>query len=279
MRNFDCNKLLKEYALSCIENYLLYLISDQEYPWQTIYCESFMPLGHILVEMYEGDDYSHFKGVKRLQEVSMEHGFSELEFVDGIVDLSEMNDAYYAVQVTNDYMREKYNFEPWRNDHHILMHNLSNQSVVEYLNDVPIDSGQMSFEEVSKICDQSAIIFHVKDCAGIDIKKAVDIAKKCVSAFEMDKLKLHFDNFTYEIARDAVSVCKVLVKRQHDFMKLFDQKFDGRDYYNYLTSVQTKLEYMRLKKCDVSEGIAIIKNVLICDKEYYEKVRDALGVN
>ena len=30
MEKFDCNRLLKEYALSCIENYLLYLISQKK---------------------------------------------------------------------------------------------------------------------------------------------------------------------------------------------------------------------------------------------------------
>ena len=279
MEKFDCNRLLKEYALSCIENYLLYLISQKKYQWKTIYCKSFMPFKNILKELYGGIGYSHFKGVKRLQDIAMEQGFSTLEYLDNVDNLSDIENEYYAIQVTNKYMCEKYNYKPWRRDHYILLHNKMNCSVVEYLNDVPMDSGQMLFEDANKICDGVVILFNVKDNVNVDLDRAINNARLCIDKFGFNDTQIEWNNLTFEIARDAVSISKVLVKRQIEFIKLFDNKFDEVNYYGYLTSIQTKLEYMRLKKIDISRCNDIMKEVLIYDDKYYKKVTEILNRN
>lgn len=223
----------------------------------------------------KGKGYSYFKGIPRLQDVAFEQGMCSLEYVEDVSDISTMNDEYYAVRVTNDYMLEKYNYKPWRDDHHILFHNLVHTGMVEYLNDMPADSGEISLEEANSICANEAIIFRVKDMVNLDFDKIIETGRNSfiTSSSHIDNIAINYDNFTYEIARDAVSISKVLVKRQQDFMQLFDKSFNEAEYYDYLSSVQTKLEYMRLRKADISKCADLISEALVNEKEYNNKIK------
>lgn len=82
MERFSINRLLNEYALSCIENYLLYLISEQRTDWSLIFWESYLPFRQIMKLIEMGQDYSHFNGVRRLQSIAEQQGICKLKYLN-----------------------------------------------------------------------------------------------------------------------------------------------------------------------------------------------------
>ena len=68
MRQFDVKYLKNEYGLSCIENYILYLLAQTNGIWQQIFVESYIRFSEIFECLNCGQTYSYFKGIPRLQE-------------------------------------------------------------------------------------------------------------------------------------------------------------------------------------------------------------------
>ena len=146
----NADDLKKGYALSCIENYLIYLLSQKKYTWEYIYYKSFIKLKEIIRGLNSGQGFSNYKGVERLQVIAEDLGLVSLKEFPCNTNLSSFTKKWYAIQVTNQFMLKKYNYRPWRDDHHILMHNIFRNNQVEYLNDVPLDTGIMDMTEAQK---------------------------------------------------------------------------------------------------------------------------------
>lgn len=74
--------LKKEYALSCIENYLLVILSQKYECWQSVFSESFMRLTDV-IDSLGSAGYSYFEGIPRLHTTAMEQGYVQLEYIEG----------------------------------------------------------------------------------------------------------------------------------------------------------------------------------------------------
>ena len=268
--------LRKESALSCIENYLLYLISQKNYTWEYIYYKSFALLSDIITGFSGDQDYSNYKGIERLHNVAADLGMVKIFRLPSSTNLKELNDKWYAIQVSTDYMVQKYNFKPWRDDHHILMHNLSKSGEVEYLNDVPSDAGVISIDEAQKLSVGEIVILSVEDeipskdkCFFIegtkDILKSFDLEKNVVNDLK--------GSITLDALRDAVSVAKVLVNRHSELIKTYGLTIEGNDYYEYLSFVQSKLEYYRLRKSPAEKWMGMLEEIIVRDLAYNKMLK------
>ena len=160
------------------------------------------------------------------------------------------------------------------------MHNSLDYNMVSYLNDIPVDSGTMQLWEAQELSVGSIIQFELKDDINDEkVKELITIAKSSIKALTRSgKEDIKFDGLTFEIARDVVSITKILVKRQGAFIRLFEKSFDESSYYNYLASVQTKLEYFRLRKMYIAKCYELMQTVLQNDIEYYKKISNIFKV-
>lgn len=80
MNQFNIKYLKNKYGLSCIEDYVLYLLVQKNRSWQQIFYKSFLEFSEILELMNSGQTYSCFKGIARLQEVGQSLGMLKLAY-------------------------------------------------------------------------------------------------------------------------------------------------------------------------------------------------------
>ncbi|MCR5803676.1 MAG: hypothetical protein K6G47_05400 [Clostridia bacterium] len=273
--------LRKESALSCIENYLLYLISQKKYTWEYIYFKSFVLLSDAIRGLNGDQDYSNYKGIERLHNVAAELGMVKIIRLPSSTDLKELDGKWYAIQVSTDYMIQRYNFKPWRDDHHILMHNLPESGEVEYLNDVPSDAGVMTLDEAQKLSVGEIVVLDVEDdVSGLDKKFFIEGTKEILRSFDLEKNTVNDlkDSITLDALRDAVSVAKVLVNRQNELVKIYGLSLSENDYYDYLSFVQSKLEYYRLRKSPAEKWMGMLEEVVIRDTAYIRMLKTVFQI-
>lgn len=288
MGKFDCNRLLNEYALSCIESYLLYLISEKRSDWPLIFSESYLPFIKVVELFREGQNYSHFKGISRLQKVAERYGFCKLKYVkDGKLSSELIYKDPFAMQVNREYMRSKYGKELWRDDHYIFF-KYSGNDEFNYINNIPVDSGNMTISKILDIYDGCIITFEMDPFAKIYKKEILgECIKNIIIQIEKkDENNIHntieMKEISLEDLRDIIGVSKIIVKRMEAFVKAYDTMFCLSEYYNYLSRWYIKLEYARLKKdisIQTSDIIAEIndkdnlfsQNLLKKAKEIWEK--------
>lgn len=251
MKKIEINRQFNEYSLSCIENYLLYLIAEKRSDWSLVFSQSFLPFIQIVKLFEEGQNYSHFKGISRLQKVAGKQGICYLEHLlsDRLPDDIIYNNSF-AMQVKSEYMKCKYGKVLWREDHYILFEHFNNTDFC-YINNIPLDSGKMEINEMINIYDGCLIKFEVNQLKKLSKSKILSecIANVMNQTEKVDNCKcIEVKQLTLEKLRDAIGVAKVLVKRMETFVKGYDESFCLENYYKYLTCWYLKLEYARLKR-------------------------------
>lgn len=272
--------LKKEYALSCIENYLLVILSQKYECWQSVFSESFMRLTDV-IDSLGSAGYSYFEGIPRLHTTAMEQGYVQLEYIEGEGIFDNNNTKYYAIMVKEEYMKERYNIKPWREDHFILLYNDPN-GIKKYLNDLPPDSGILDMSQILKIYKNKAIIFNWNDCIAETRKnilktnsdRIIDLLEKSPKKFNQDLLLTDIS-----ILRDSVGIEKVLVKRQRVYLRMFIPNYDNSEYYSFLCKMYAKLEYMRLKNVAEKKMLELIDEINFADTKYYNCMEKLLGEN
>ena len=272
--SLDINELRKEYALSCVENYVMALISQKYSEWEVIYSESFLSVSEILRRL-DDRGFSYFKGVPRLQAMAEDYGFINMQWVEDASVFDPDNKEYYAFMINDEYMKAKYNAQLWRPDHFILAHNDDDR--IEYLNDIPPDHGFLSKEECVENYNNGSIVFGFGEYKS-DREKLLSTCRDNADKIEKalnEPDQYQFDN-DIEKLRDAVCVEKVLVKRQGDFPRLMGEEFDSSQYYNYLNGLNAKIEYIRLRKKKLDTLGDMVKDLIESDKVYYKKIVEVL---
>lgn len=274
----DTTFLKKEYALSCIENYLLVILSQKYECWQSVFSESFMRFAEVINSL-GSVGYSYFKGIPRLHTTAMEQGYVQLENIEGREVFDNSNTEYYAIMVKEEYMRERYNVKLWREDHFILLCNKPD-GTKKYLNDVPPDSGILDMSQILKVYKNEAIIFKLSDRVfEISEKNIKSNSCKIIDLLEIstEQVNQEFLLTNINVLRDSVGIEKVLVKRQGEYLRLFDPDYDNNEYYNFLCKIYAKIEYMRLKNASKKKILEVIEEIKSADTEYYNCVKNLLG--
>lgn len=273
--SLDVDELKKEYALSCVENCILTLISQKCKDWEAVYSESFLSISKVIDGLNKGG-YSYFKGVPRLHAVAMDYGMVKMRYLEDKSVFDPDNKNYYAFMVNEDYMKLKYNAHLWRADHFILAHN-ANSGEIEFLNDTPPDHGFLTTEECVKNYNNKAIVFEFDEYVS-DKSRILENCKINAEKIEEDLEEVQHNQVEYDIEkiRDALCVEKVLVKRQGEFLRFLGEDFDNSDYYNYLNGLNAKVEYMRLRKQKTNAIEEMIQKLIEVDKKYYRNILSIL---
>lgn len=272
MECFNYNNLKNEYGLSCIEDYVIYILSTYLSYWPQIFIKSYLSFGEILSLLSDGQEYSYFTGIERLQNTAQKQGLCKLvRCTSGRFDIETIYNKLFIMQVKENFIYEKYKRKMWRKDHYILFKH-KEKDIFEFINDIPMDSGEFTFDKLKEIYNHNLIFVDV--LPGIRLEKKL-IAMKCLEHMsehnpKKNKSPLHIKKeISYITLRDSIGIMKVVIKRMVVLLNLLGE--EGLDmYYEDLCQLYSKVEYMKLRKKTIEEQINCAFEILEKDKCYYE---------
>jgi len=279
MKQFEVNKSFLEnlHGLSCIENYFLYFLSINNYPYKYLYYNSAISFDNIAFAFISDDvHYANFNQTPRLHKVALQNKLIKIWNYKGD-DYNEyiLTKDYVCIRVTPEFIKDKYNIELWRDDHYILLRYLDNENYT-YLNDNPRDQGVISRVELNKAYGGQMIGFEILHEIEDDLK-SMFFHKFFLSISKDEKIiNLTYDNIIK--ARDTLGVLRVLRKRIYDYCSLYINIDFMSEYLRELDKQYTTLEYMRVrKKVDHEKVNDILKFLQERDKSVIELIKNRMG--
>lgn len=264
MEWFSSNKLINEYGLSCIENYLLLCLSQKVRGWELLFCRSYLCFDRVLECIYNGQEYSSFGGIERLHKVAEEYGIIRIDRkICDFSYLEEVKVPLIAIRVNSEYMLSKYKKILWRDDHYIFIKK-ENEKFYLFVNDNPKDSGLISKEEVKEIFAGRIISYNIlcKNILDLEQKYINETYKNVMKSnqniwYTEEKLK----KFDLMRIRDAIGITKVIVKRMERLVSQWGDVRELSSYYEYLCESYVKIEYYRIRKKNVGDIQNIVVNI------------------
>lgn len=273
-------KLDKEYlseacGLSCIENYLIYILRAKGFPYQYLFGESVKAFSDIVnYFVREKVSYADYYDIARLHTAAQNHGFVRIYNTENL-DIGTA-DRFSCIMVSEAFINEKYKTKLMRPDHYILLSNSSgDMEDVYYINDTPRDIGSISFKALTEIFAGHTISFEI---AGLPQENQKN---EMVESFidSLNNLKENELNIVDSVsaARDIVGVLRVLRRRTCYFCSLFCDVGFMSEYISYLDKIYMNIEYMRLRgKNDMSEINEMLNQINHRDMQIVENIRKAV---
>ncbi len=243
---FDKDLLNGIYGLSCIENYVLYILRREGFSYQYLYSQSGLSFGEILEEfVHRNARFSNFYRIKRLQNVAAENGLIQI-MSDSRVDFPAMyKHDFVCIMVKPEYVKKKYHVDLWRDDHFILLSEMD-ESRFHYLNDTPRDAGVISSEELKRICSGGMVAIDIGRDVTEELKR--EFLYQMIQSIRIDDVTAEYDIGDFGIARDILGVCRILRKRLYEFCSQYLDSGFLLPYLNLLDKQYMSIEYMRLRK-------------------------------
>ncbi|GFI46780.1 hypothetical protein IMSAGC019_02100 [Lachnospiraceae bacterium] len=261
---FDKELLNGLHGLSCIENFVLYILKKEGFSHQCLYYQSYLPFSEIAKELiYKKTSYAYFYRVKRIQNVAAESGIIQMQ-TRSELDLDFIcNHDYVCVMVKPEYMKDKYNVGLWREDHYILLADAGGFQFY-YLNDTPRDAGIISFDLLRQIYGGKTIAIDIKQKIRGEMKQIY--LRRLVQSMEIDRVAEKCNISNLITARDILGICRILRKRLYEFSSMYIDADYLVPYLNMLDKQYMAIEYLRLrKKDDYDKAGNILLNVAIED--------------
>ncbi len=270
---FDKNKLTLGYGLSCIENYILFLLMQYDSEWKYIFYKSYLSFSQIFDEFYINKTrYSYFYGIPRLQEVGKELKKLDVNiFTTKSIESLFQQSRIAAICVTPEYIEEKYKTKLWRTDHFILVQKQEDGRYT-YINDTPQDSGLLSFDELNRMFTGSSILIKLENTSITDDNRVEMLQffyETVLHAKNSDSGKVFDGEIEIDMLRDIIGVLRVVVKRTAAFCNMYCDVVFLHEYYDYIDNVYAKLEYMRIRNrytsgelCEIVNKINIKDNII-----------------
>ena len=272
----DLNIFSKIRSLSCVESYILYILSSLNYEYKHLYANSyasFYDIAHFFLD--EKKRYAYFDCIPRIQTtaeaceiISMNsYNCSEL---GNIVN----SDSYYLFNVKPNYITTRYGVAMWRDDHYMLLSSYDKvNSKLSYINDNPRDCGTMNADEILEAYNKG--IIQIKLLGNIN-----DLTKK---SLYMDFCKsLNHSDQSYQFneiddilsARDLVGILRILRYRLFEYYSLFIECDFMVDYLKELDRKYSIIEYKRQRnRVDYKEIVNMLSTLQDMDKENIDKIK------
>ncbi len=234
-------------GLSCIENYFLYTLKAENFPYEYLYYKSYIPLWKIVKSFVAGAKYESFYTIQRLHSVAAENNFITIfNYNESNLINFEKHD-YNCIMLNLEFIKAKYKRTPWRNDHYILVANKISDNKYTFINDNPRDIGEITEEELKVNGKNKMISFDFsKKTIQINTNDYLKFFYNSLLTSQMSTELPYIDNLVF--LRDIVGVFKVMARRVYYFLsKYIDMNF----YEKYLKNIETQfmaLEYMRMVK-------------------------------
>ena len=247
MKKIDVNKALldKITGLSCVENYLIYILLSEHQKIQFLYAKSYISFFDIVkVFCNENASYAYFNKIPRLQETAVDEGLISLNVMADI-DEAALNHEYCCVQVKPDYIAERYKRNFWRDDHYLLLCEEHGRKRI-FLNDTPRDVFTADDEEVSCFYGGKTICFDMKTSLNQSIKDNLLYAFQSSILKSGNERNVFIDNLV--VIRDILGILKATRKRIYEYCSMYVDAGFMREYLTGLEREYSALEYMRIRK-------------------------------
>ncbi|MCL2591946.1 MAG: hypothetical protein FWD82_01150 [Defluviitaleaceae bacterium] len=243
---FDKGKLSDLHGLSCIENFLLYILREEQYAYKDLFYKSFLHFDEIIDIFFEKKvEYASFYNIKRIQDVAKENNIINVNVNSCLEPLFLDKHDYICVMVKPEYIKEKYKTELWREDHYILLSKAENSNFY-YLNDTPRDTGLLSFDELKNIFSEYVIAFDINKNTSNEMKKV--FLNEFIKDLGTERNDLIIPNISeFIMARDILGIHRVLRKRTYEFCSQYVNVDFLTPYLNSLDKYYALFEYMRLR--------------------------------
>ena len=174
-----------EYGLSCVEDYIIYILCKDTSDWPKIFYKSYYDIEEILnYLLFEGQEYSSIKFIERIQTTLINDGMLgliqlNLEEIERI----EPGDIF-LMELKESATKELLNINTWRRDHYIMCYKNTNGRYA-YVNDRPYITGDLEYSELQKYAGREhALVVRVinKNIGSvIDREKVVQLEQKLKS--------------------------------------------------------------------------------------------------
>lgn len=268
-----------EYGLSCVEDFIIYILCKDTFDWPKIFYKSYYDIEEILnYLLFEGQEYSSIKFIERIQTTLINDGMLELiqlnlEEIEGI----EPEDIF-LMELKENATKELLNINAWRSDHYIMCYKNTNGRYA-YVNDRPYITGNLEYSELRKYAGREhALIVQVinKNIGSvINRKKVVQLEQKLKS-----ETLLSADLYlAFEKIRDSVGIYRVVVKRLQTFFCSYGTSNFIEDEIKRIDNIYLRLEYMNIRKSyDLGKVITLISEAINIQKNVKKKALERIDI-
>lgn len=260
-------------SLSCIESYLLYILSANNYDYRHLYAQSYESFFEIMnYFFYERKQFEYYNGVPRLQQIASKYNIISIKNIDKpCIDIDSEHD-YYLLRLCPKFIEATYGETIWRDDHYVLLASFNNSSWI-YINDNPRDCKTLSHNEMLtayagsliRIDLTSGITDKMKDILLQEFLDSMSENKKVCSTFSVDNIIA---------ARNALAVLRILRRRIYEYCSQYICCDFMESYLNDLDKHFSLIEYMRLRnKGDYKKIESIFSSLHQKDSEFIETIK------
>jgi hypothetical protein len=265
----------KGLGLSCVENYLLYILAAQGVDYRPLYAQSFIPVSEIVSAFCEeGVRYAYFYKIQRLQDLA-----SDLEAVilssETELDAALSNYDYCCVKVTPGFVADRYGLKLWRDDHYLLICEKSEDGFI-CVNDTPKDIVSLRDKEFRDAFGGRTICFNIRDGFLRKEQEAVLLQNfKESVAREIQKRMCLMENL--ELARDILGILRIARKRIREYCSLYFHTDFMMTFLANLDKYYAIFEYMRLRgRTDYDKVNHILNEIQDCDFEIINTIKQRM---
>lgn len=262
-------------GLSCLENYLLYIMKECGYHYQALYAESFVSFSDIATTLFdEAVPYAYFHKIPRLQATARKKNLLSMAITKNIEEGVSQYD-YCCIKVHPDFVIERYGRKPWRDDHYILLCEQRDHKWI-CLNDNPRDIIELNSDILSHAYAGKTICFHRLTEIHSSLEKRFLKAFQNTVAQPQKIYVPHINNLG--IARDIIGILKTTRKRIQEYSSQYMDTAFMTDYLLQLDKTYAIFEYMRVRqKVDFEKVEQMLTRVQTYDfliiKQLNEKIQ------
>lgn len=208
--------ICKVHYLSCVEAYFGAWIRDYiELP--ALYCESYLSWDEV-VRAFTDDrvNYADFSLIPRLQELSERVGITT-HCKGNVIPAVRGKDELMLLSVKENFFSRQ---KPWRSDHYISVERLTEKKI-SYLNEYPLEEGEISLAEFSDQFGGTCLIYRVTGNDGqAEILRQSELQLQKLRGNELSKMP---NSLSVKQLRDAIGILRVSRKRTLEWLTWYEQ--------------------------------------------------------
>ena len=276
---FEEDYFQNEFGLSCVEDYVIYVLSRETYNWKCIFYKSYFDIEEIInYLLFKGQEYSSIKFIERIQNTLVNDGMLELVQMN-LEDIERIDSKQiFLMELNESATKELLNINAWRNDHYIMCCKNTN-GLYTYVNDRPYLTGNFESAELKKYIGRehafSIRVIHKNIGSIINRGKIVQLEQKLKSQVILSgNLYLGFGKI-----RDSIGIYRVVVKRLQAFFCAYGTDKFIEDEIKRLDNIYLRLEYMNIRKNhDLDKVIALVGEATGIQKNVKKKALERMNI-
>lgn len=290
------------FGISCVENYLVSYMIQNNLPYKAIYYKSFRPVLMVVKDFLQSHvNYTRYTEIERLQKESRDLQIVEPAFL-GQQSFEEMlkmheqemrNGRPLLVKVNPEKLPIVKGMVPWRDDHFIML--LQRElDTIDVLDDYPRRSIKLDLHELSEAYSGGFIRLTIMN-PSLDMeqyKKKVVSQIQCWGEYpttnDLDSLLAGFDLEQIEYLRDAIGILRVSRKRMEVWIEWlsniriiddFQEKASIQATIQKCDKLYGLLEVYRLrKKVNIESIVSIITEIVQMDELWTNELTRKINI-